>query len=282
MRNAGKNKLHKNAFTLIELLVVIAIIAILAAILFPVFAKAREKARQTVCLSNIKQLGLALIQYSQDNNERYPYGTQGTTTGGGGEIGVGWAGSIYPYVKSANAYNCPDDDTIGDLNNSGAITYPVSYGYNVSAAVTILAHFVSPTRTVLLFEAANCQTDVTKPGVQGNKSSGDFSSPAADGNTAGWDGMGEYATGVLSGAQDIVSDATGCYISATGRHTGGGNYLLADGHAKWLLPTTVSTGGDDILDSGSACNSFGTAIVNGQSAQTGCPNPNLAATFNTE
>ena len=87
-------------FTLIELLVVIAIIAILAAILFPVFAKAREKARQTSCASNEKQLGLALIQYVQDYDEFYPRSYD-------------WAFETYSYVKSVGAYKCPDDSAAG-------------------------------------------------------------------------------------------------------------------------------------------------------------------------
>src|SRR5580700_7273559 len=93
----SEQRANKQAFTLIELLVVIAIIAILAAILFPVFAQVREKARQTSCLSNEKQLGLAFTQYIQDNDESYP-------VNGGGQnnisLGMGWAGQVYPYVKS--------------------------------------------------------------------------------------------------------------------------------------------------------------------------------------
>ena len=113
------------AFTLIELLVVIAIIAILAAILFPVFAKAREKAEQTTCTSNLKQLGLGFTMYAQDYDQRLPLVWDNTA--GNGQLS-GWMyyttfanpvqgnmdpsrGSIYPYVKNAQIYVCPVDDT---------------------------------------------------------------------------------------------------------------------------------------------------------------------------
>src|SRR5262249_14660549 len=95
-------------FTLIELLVVIAIIAILAAILFPVFAAAREKARQAMCTSNLKQLGLGLLQYAGDYDECPPDGINmsndvslPTHYGASYSAPCGWGGQIYPYVKSA-------------------------------------------------------------------------------------------------------------------------------------------------------------------------------------
>ncbi len=101
--------MKRKAFTLIELLVVIAIIAILAAILFPVFAKAREKARQISCASNLKQLGLGFTQYIQDNDEQFPSFYDGQSF----DINAGqikyWPYAIFPYTKSAGVYKCPDD-----------------------------------------------------------------------------------------------------------------------------------------------------------------------------
>lgn len=96
-------------FTLIELLVVIAIIAILAAILFPVFAKVREKARQTSCASNLKQIGLALMQYSQDNDEIMVQSWHGSPFDSNNTTDYKWMDSIMPYVKSTAVFHCPDD-----------------------------------------------------------------------------------------------------------------------------------------------------------------------------
>ncbi len=90
---------RRRGFTLIELLVVIAIIAILAAILFPVFARARAKARQTSCLSNVKQISLALMMYAQDNDECYPVVNHTT--------GYGWWGGLLVYVKNSQVFRCP-------------------------------------------------------------------------------------------------------------------------------------------------------------------------------
>jgi prepilin-type N-terminal cleavage/methylation domain-containing protein/prepilin-type processing-associated H-X9-DG protein len=106
-----KNKWnHNRGFTLIELLVVIAIIAILAAILFPVFAKAREKARQATCESNLKQIGNAMLMYSEDNDEKLVSAWSGTIWySEAGTSAYKWMDCIYPYIKATGVFHCPDD-----------------------------------------------------------------------------------------------------------------------------------------------------------------------------
>src|SRR5262245_34459210 len=106
-------------FTLIELLVVIAIIALLAAILFPVFARARENARKSSCLNNMKQITLALNQYAQDYDEMLPAGCVNS--------GNGWAMATVPYIKSVQIMACPSDGTASTVR-----TNKISYAYNLA------------------------------------------------------------------------------------------------------------------------------------------------------
>jgi prepilin-type N-terminal cleavage/methylation domain-containing protein/prepilin-type processing-associated H-X9-DG protein len=125
--------MKRRGFTLIELLVVIAIIAILAAILFPVFAKAREKARQSSCLNNVKQISLGLIQYVQDYDERFPYGSSIPIRDHWESLWV----AMQPYIKNTQVYICPSDSLRSCLSggvpaNWGAeyTNFPLSYGYD--------------------------------------------------------------------------------------------------------------------------------------------------------
>ena len=104
---------RRGGFTLIELLVVIAIIAILAAILFPVFAQAREAARKTTCISNCKQLGLGFMMYVQDYDEQFPFVTCGDSYTGGCATWIRgslpWTLTVQPYIKNFGLYTCPSD-----------------------------------------------------------------------------------------------------------------------------------------------------------------------------
>ena len=148
----------RRGFTLIELLVVIAIIAILAAILFPVFARAREAARQTQCLSNTKQLSTAVTMYAQDYDELLPLHqfVNGSTTL------YYWPDAVHPYVKNSGLWKCPSQANAAgfDFNftplNPPTVTTPdfyVSYGFNYAAlAGAALAAVEKPADTVLVID----------------------------------------------------------------------------------------------------------------------------------
>lgn len=217
------------AFTLIELLVVIAIIAILAAILFPVFAKAREKARQSSCASNMRQLDLAFIQYTQDNDEVLPgAGDTNFQNQYGGWVNIiTWGygvpakfdvknGCIYPYVKNTGIFVCPDD-SVGALSGlSYAInSCVVTDGSSLIHAVHFgkaLAAFDSPSNYMLMGEEGSGSTPVGTPG-----------------NTTGStdDGYSWYH-------QDLAD-------TETTRHTGGSNISFVDGHVKFYHPNSIAT-----------------------------------------
>jgi prepilin-type N-terminal cleavage/methylation domain-containing protein len=275
--------MQRRAFTLIELLVVIAIIAILAAILFPVFATAREKARQTTCLSNVKQLGIAFLAYQQDYDECNPNGSNPYADGNG------WACMVYPYVKSTGVFVCPSDASQSVVAssyayNSNNVHYPPGGSGPGPSTGAYLSQYISPSKTVLLFEVANCGSttllyDVTKapytvqvsgvtPPDAHCSSPGtgcDGNSPAGVGiGNAEWElngaGVGatnpannlKYATGYMQySAGTTTFTVTGgsgpesSFTGPTGRHLGGSCFLMQDGHAKWLMPAQVSAGRND-------------------------------------
>ncbi len=165
--------MKKTGFTLIELLVVIAIIAILAAILFPVFARAREQARKTTCLSNLKQLGLAMMMYVQDYDECFPAPRSPQPYGSGGWWSDFWSGvwlgfrtwpyDLEPYMKNKQIVVCPSADK-GFTVGGGIADYPegVSYLYKhcvacaqeITGAPAAQAAFAEPSEQVILHEYA--------------------------------------------------------------------------------------------------------------------------------
>ena len=204
----------KRAFTLIELLVVIAIIAILAAILFPVFARARENARRASCISNIKQIMLGVMQYTQDYDERVPGSSANNTRG------------IYtylePYLKSEQIFVCPSESN-----------RPMGYGYNyvyfailpsnapVSGGCISIAQIQTPAQTVMFTDNAVGRDFVYPPAYWGT-----FAGPESYGATPYGD----------------VSD----------RHFDGTSVGWADGHTKWTRRDRLYPAGCD--GTPAACN----------------------------
>ena len=249
----------KRGFTLIELLVVIAIIAILAAILFPAFARARENARRASCQSNLKQIGLGILQYVQDYDETMPSGLINNADGNfmSFAAGQGWASQVYPYVKSAQIFGCPSDPTANGTN-----TNKMSYGYNPNVAhgpgsgfsnpdvwiVSKLSIFNATAKTILLTEVQGSASDPTSPtAVTSPIANGIFA--ASNGSNAGTQcatgPIGDRSAPATQGSPieaTCTSGTNGGGATATGRHLEGSNFAFADGHVKWLKGEKISPG----------------------------------------
>ncbi|MES2465033.1 MAG: DUF1559 domain-containing protein [Armatimonadota bacterium] len=243
----------RGAFTLIELLVVIAIIAILAAILFPVFAQARAKARQTACLSNMKQVSLAMIAYSQDYDEMMPpNGTPNTTNPPPNNPRISAFERTIPFVKNADVLHCPSDDTDDDSpggryaiykdQNGLAATgrgififvsyYPSGVTTPASSASTTAEwgvlqgpDAVTPKPVVSLSEIA-APADTILFGERRSRSEGQTHDPTIDsGNATPTSGDSFDANGTNNGSSNN---------GVTRRHSEGAIYAFCDGHAKWF------------------------------------------------
>jgi prepilin-type N-terminal cleavage/methylation domain-containing protein/prepilin-type processing-associated H-X9-DG protein len=252
-------------FTLIELLVVIAIIAILAAILFPVFAQAREKARAITCISNERQIGLAVLQYVQDSDETYPM-SQYTDASGTGLL---WMTFIYPYLKNGDVehdasqqytngttgvFQCPDFPIPSQGTSYGVnlLMMPVgSYpGQSAGAAppiVCTLAQLQTPTDTVMMAEL----------GVNDGSGGYDYFDPEEDfWTTTAGNPFGSHPDDIALAGSNPANDAAGiggdcdatsadiaagnysyghCGMMPRYRHTNTSNFLFADGHVKAVV-----------------------------------------------
>ena len=240
-----------HAFTLIELLVVIAIIAILAALLFPVFQSARESARRTSCLSNLKQLGIGIMQYTQDNDETFPPGAEATLPAWSNE--TDWCIEIYPYVKSADVFICPDDpQTWSAPSYWGPVTSYVANGevawnnadsaFELYGAMTFTQNGYKRSLMPIAM--------VRQPSVGILLAEQDEVMPASAGQIA--DQFYDYSTTIILGqswggnqwnqpngtlaAKTSPYDPTGPNGGVTAVHNGMANFLFCDGHAKDMIP----------------------------------------------
>lgn len=227
MCSNGSSSLRR-AFTLIELLVVIAIIGILAAILFPVFARARENARRANCQSNLKQIGLGFAQYTQDYDELLPLVADGSNGNGRLAVWNPYSGfsptntrfdmgqsTLMPYVKSTQIWVCPSDST-GRTNGD-------SYASNSCAYGPLDADFRRPGKSLAAFE-----------------------------NTASWMLLSEERASVASGTTDDGYQSLVANNQLSDRHLDGSNLAFLDGHVKWYRPEKAFADGYQIGATGPA------------------------------
>jgi prepilin-type N-terminal cleavage/methylation domain-containing protein/prepilin-type processing-associated H-X9-DG protein len=222
--------MRQKGFTLIELLVVIAIIAILAAILFPVFAQAREKARATSCLSNCKQMGIALMMYIEDYdgiffNQVYPSPKSWGTPG----IALNWTEILMPYVKSTGAFACPSYREPMDVAYYPKPTYPIGYGFNER----LLGRYNTYTNVPL------AQSLLKTPADVGLIADSIFTWASHIGYEVDLDKDGTTEWYWPSSREGTV------YTYGIPRHQGGINAVYADGHAKFSGPRVRSGSTDD-------------------------------------
>ncbi len=231
------HRVTNRAFTLIELLVVIAIIAILAAILFPVFAQAREKARQTTCSSNERQLGISFMQYAQDFDEALPF-SKGDSP---------WTTAVQPYLKSIQVYRCPSDTRTDWAENLTEMSAALSVGKR-RTSYTVNGYFVpgeakaehggnfaematvqKPASVILFAEGAELLAPTNTP----------------------WNQVYFHAhlwgNGVSNARWD--EDKQLPLDAVVNRHTGGFNAGFADGHIKFVKWSQVWWRDDSVIKS---------------------------------
>ena len=260
----NSSRCSAKAFTLIELLVVIAIIAILAAILFPVFARARENARRSSCQSNLKQIGLGVIQYTQDYDEKFPVWRGGEPVGGNATTNGGFFVLLQPYLKSTQIYQCPSETKGAPaspvVGSDGLYTdYAVNLGlcWNAGAPGAANDGSFSFSQAVLTQSALTVMAFDSDTGDANNWKNG------CGGTDCGTPGLATFPTGVPQ------------------RHLETQNVLFCDGHVKSLKGQTPTTSAAiynpcTASASGGAVTGHGCVTTN----QTTGPFSGGAATFN--
>ncbi len=245
--------LRRSGFTLIELLVVIAIIAILAAILFPVFAQAREKARQSACVSNLRQQGMALAMYVQDF-DAYPTHSSPSSV----NPRTRWPDYIFPYVKNESLFLCPSApiSVFGKAFAHNIRSFYGGYGYNYQyLGNTRFPHFAvdaaisAPAETIAIADTAGVVRDSGE--VVAGQYAIDPPLPSARGSRPTTPGAGFYGSGSECGSGASGPGVWGCRAVPAGRHSGMVSVTFCDGHSKAMRLTQMDDyNRDGQLDNG--------------------------------
>jgi len=284
--------MKRQGFTLIELLVIIAILGLLAAVLFPVFIRVREKGRQTVCASNLHQLDLAIEAYTQDYDGHHPASTGVSPfTGLPAVNSTAWAGRIYPYVKNTPVFHCPTDATPGVTTALPRV--PVSYSLNANlAAAPSESSLTSPSHTILLFEVSDDQAAVTLPSERVGDAAPQVSATGdgVNGALLNLTGLGAdrmdgavYATGLMDNKGDGSLLPFDQYLDKDGQHSGGSNFLVADGHVAWRKGSEVSAGGNALaspdVQAAAGCQIHSLGVRGDYPCAEGASNGKYALTF---
>jgi prepilin-type N-terminal cleavage/methylation domain-containing protein len=208
----------RKGFTLIELLVVIAIIAILASILFPVFARARENARRASCISNQKQVGLGLMMYVQDYDETFPPYFQLPPPF---TAHISWANLIYPYVKSTQVFICPSAQNLYDLGNTNCARNPTCYSPSLYSAGSYGYNYVYLSGKPVASISKAAETIATA------ESTGAYSTIFVIPPSQDWAATDSYTTGTYG-------DNLATW------HFEGNVVAFADGHSKWMKKSALA------------------------------------------